>query len=59
LEERPPSRPPAGPAAKPPGRRATPEELAEEYAYVLKDLRRIFILAAVMFGLLILLNLIL
>jgi hypothetical protein len=62
FDDPPASRPPAGPAApaaRPAGRRATPEELAEEYAYVLKDLRRIFILAAAMFALLILLNLIL
>ena len=32
---------------------------AQEYAYVLKDLRRVFILAAVMFVLLIILNIIL
>jgi hypothetical protein len=38
-------------------RRASKEELAEEYAYVLRDLRRIFLLAAAMFALLILLNL--
>ncbi len=35
------------------------EEFKREYAYVLKDLRRIFLLAAAMFLLLILLNLIL
>jgi hypothetical protein len=35
------------------------EQLMEEYAYVVKDLRRITILAAVMFALLILLNLLL
>lgn len=34
------------------------EELREEYAYVLRDLRRVFILAGVMFALLIALNLI-
>ena len=34
-------------------------ELREEYAYVLNDLRRVFILAAIMFALLIALNLIL
>ncbi|MCL4867719.1 MAG: hypothetical protein KJ063_02020 [Anaerolineae bacterium] len=32
------------------------EELREEYAYVLQDLRRVFILAAAMFLLLILVN---
>jgi hypothetical protein len=32
---------------------------SQEYAYVLKDLRRIFVLAAVMFVLLIVLNLVL
>jgi hypothetical protein len=35
------------------------EEFEAEYAYVLKDLRWVFILAAVMFTLLIVLNLIL
>ncbi|GAB4163875.1 MAG: hypothetical protein Fur0021_39250 [Candidatus Promineifilaceae bacterium] len=35
----------------------TIEELKEEYAYVARDLRRVFILAAAMFTLLILLNL--
>jgi hypothetical protein len=35
------------------------ERLREAYAYVLKDLRRVFILAVAMFALLILLNLIL
>jgi hypothetical protein len=34
-------------------------QFRQEYAYVLKDLRRIFALAAVMFALLILLNLLL
>jgi hypothetical protein len=49
----------APPAAKMPARRVTEEELREEYAYVLKDLRWIFILAAAMFTLLIVLNLVL
>ena len=35
------------------------EQLREEYAYVLRDLRHVFILAAIMFTLLIVLNLIL
>jgi hypothetical protein len=35
------------------------DEFKKEYAYVLKDLRRVFILAAAMFLLLIVLNLIL
>ncbi len=35
------------------------EQLKEEYAYVIKDLRRIAILATAMFALLILLNLLL
>ena len=35
------------------------EQLEEEYAYVVKDLRRITILAAAMFALLILLNILL
>jgi hypothetical protein len=37
----------------------TEEELREEYAYVLKDLRRVAVVAAAMFILLILLNLLL
>ena len=36
---------------------AIEDELRQEYAYVLKDLRRVFILAALMFLLLIALNL--
>jgi hypothetical protein len=36
---------------------STEAELREEYAYVLKDLRRVFLLAAAMFILLILVNL--
>jgi hypothetical protein len=47
------------PASRATPRRATPEELAAEYAYVTRDLRRIFFLAAAMFALLILLNLLL
>jgi hypothetical protein len=35
------------------------EELADEYAYVIKDLRNILLLAAALFALLIALNLIL
>jgi hypothetical protein len=51
---------PAAPAAsRMPTRRVTEEELREEYAYVLRDLRWIFILAAAMFTLLIVLNLVL
>lgn len=38
---------------------STPEELEEEYAYVIRDLRHILLLAVVMFALLIGLNLIL
>lgn len=38
---------------------ATVEQLQDEYSYVTKDLRRVFILAAAMFLLLIALNLIL
>ena len=34
----------------------TEEQLREEYTYVLKDLRRMFLLAAIMFGLLIAIN---
>ncbi|MEW5986380.1 MAG: hypothetical protein AB1791_07080 [Chloroflexota bacterium] len=57
-----PARPRQGvavPAARPPLTRqeVTAEEFKAEYAYVLKDLRRVFALAAVMFTLLILLNL--
>lgn len=37
---------------------STTEELEEQYAYVIKDLRHILILAAIMFTLLIALNLI-
>lgn len=35
------------------------EQFQLEYAYVLKDLRRVFILAGIMFALLIILNLVL
>lgn len=42
-----------------PRRISTPEELEEEYAYVIRDLRQILLLALVMFALLIGLNLIL
>ena len=42
-----------------PPRIPTEEELREEYAYVLRDLRRVFILAAIMFAVLIVLNLVL
>lgn len=49
------------PARRPRGRnrnvRISIEELKEEYAYVIKDLRRIFILALVMFALLVVANL--
>lgn len=40
-------------------RRDGNSSFAQEYAYVLKDLRRVFVLAAIMFVLLIILNLIL
>jgi hypothetical protein len=40
-------------------RRTSPEEFAEEYAYVWKDLRRIFMVAAVMFLVIMLLNVLL
>lgn len=40
-------------------RRDSNASFAEEYAYVLKDLRWVFILAAIMFVLLIVLNLVL
>jgi hypothetical protein len=42
--------------ARTPPRQTSEEELQEEYAYVLRDLRRIFILAVLMFALLIALN---
>lgn len=35
------------------------EQFREEYGYVIRDLRRVFVLAAVMFTLLIVLNLVL
>ena len=35
------------------------EQFQQDYAYVLKDLRRVFILAGIMFALLIILNLVL
>lgn len=41
------------------GSSTSEEDLRREYAYVIKDLRRVAILAAAMFALLILLNLIL
>jgi hypothetical protein len=52
--------PPANKTATAP-RAAVPDEetLREEYAYVLKDLRRVFMLAGVMFLLLIALNILL
>lgn len=37
---------------------AAAERIEDEYAYITGDLRRVFILAAVMFGLLIVLNII-
>lgn len=37
----------------------TEQQFQQEYAYVIKDLRRIFVLAAVMFTLLIVLNIVL
>jgi hypothetical protein len=40
-------------------RRTSPEEFAEEYSYVGQDLRRILILAVIMFAVMIGLNLIL
>ena len=40
-------------------RGATTEELKQEYAYVVKDLRRVFFIAALMFALLIVLNIVL
>jgi hypothetical protein len=40
-------------------RRTSPEEFAEEYAYVRQDLRNILILAVVMFSVMIGLNLLL
>jgi hypothetical protein len=40
-------------------RLSTTEQFQQEYAYVLKDLRLIFVLAGVMFALLIIINLVL
>jgi hypothetical protein len=40
-------------------RRTSPEEFAEEYSYVTQDLRRILILAIIMFAIMIGLNLVL
>jgi hypothetical protein len=45
--------------APPPTPEKQAEAFKEEYAYVLKDLRHVFILAGVMFVLLIVLNLVL
>jgi hypothetical protein len=39
------------------GRKTTVEDLREEYGYVVRDLRRVFLLAIAMFALLIALNL--
>jgi hypothetical protein len=49
----------ATPKTAPPPKKSssTEEELREEYTYVLQDLRRVFLLAAAMFILLILINL--
>lgn len=49
----------AVPAAKLKRAQATPERLEDEYAYIVGDLRRVLILAAVMFILLIAANVIL
>jgi hypothetical protein len=50
----------AGGEERTPSRSVTAqEEFEAEYAYVLKDLRWVFILAAIMFALLIILNLVL
>lgn len=38
---------------------STVDQFQQEYAYVLKDLRRVFLLATAMFALLIILNLVL
>lgn len=46
-------------SGKPSRSQSTAEEFRSEYAYVLNDLRRVFILAAFLFALLIALNLIL
>lgn len=48
--------PKAPPLVKP--RRSTEEELREEYAYVLQDLQRVFVLAFFILVLLIVLNLV-
>ena len=44
---------------EPASKQTSAEEFRQEYSYVLKDLRRILILAAIMFALLIVLNLVL
>lgn len=49
----------AGKSGKTSRSESTAEEFRSEYAYVLKDLRRVFLLAALLFALLIVLNLIL
>jgi hypothetical protein len=50
---------PAASVATPPPAPPAEQSLREEYGYVLKDLRQIFILAAVLFLLLIVLNVLL
>ena len=50
---------PASEAPRSIRRGATTEELKQEYAYVVKDLRRVFFIAALMFALLIVLNIVL
>ena len=54
-----PERPRATKAAPPARAQSTAERFQDEYGYVVKDLRRVFLLAAAMFILLIVLNLVL
>lgn len=54
-----PSRRRAGQTAEPAKKLSATEQFQQEYAYVLRDLRLVFILAGIMFALLIALNLIL
>jgi hypothetical protein len=54
VQPRPSTRPP-----KVSRQQATIEQLKDEYSYVTKDLRRVFLLAALMFALLIVANLVL
>ena len=54
-----PNRRRSGQAAEPTKKLSATEQFQLEYAYVLRDLRLVFILAGIMFALLIILNLVL